>query len=196
MILNQIRKALSSIRKSGARTLVMGGQASIFYGAAQFSRDLDLLILTDEENLRRFQSALDELQAIPIAVPQLHADRLRHGHAIQFRCQREDVANLRIDIMSSLRGVDPFEALWERRSVIGFGGDPLDVIGIADLVKAKKTQRDKDWPVIRRLVDGHYFAHQSDPQPAFLDFWLRELRSPEFLIRVVMDYPEQAAAVA
>lgn len=29
----------------------MGGQACVFYGAAEFSRDLDLLILADEANL-------------------------------------------------------------------------------------------------------------------------------------------------
>ena len=31
-----------------------------------------------------------------------------------------------------------------------------ELLGIEDLVKAKKTQRDKDWPMIRRLVDAHY----------------------------------------
>jgi hypothetical protein len=48
-----ILKALSSIRKSGARTLLIGGQACVFYGAAEFSRDLDLLILSGAGNLRR-----------------------------------------------------------------------------------------------------------------------------------------------
>jgi hypothetical protein len=42
-IQSPILKALSSIRRSGARTLLMGGQACVFYGAAEFSRDLDLL---------------------------------------------------------------------------------------------------------------------------------------------------------
>ncbi len=58
-----ILKALSSIRKSGARTLLMGGQACVFYGAAEFSRDLDLLVLADAENLARLRSALDALDA-------------------------------------------------------------------------------------------------------------------------------------
>ncbi len=40
-----ILKALSSIRRSGARTLLMGGQAYMFYGAAECSRDRKLLIL-------------------------------------------------------------------------------------------------------------------------------------------------------
>ena len=51
MSLSPIHKALSSIRKSGVKTLLMGGQACILYGAAEFSRDLDLLILADSDYL-------------------------------------------------------------------------------------------------------------------------------------------------
>jgi hypothetical protein len=64
-----ILKALSSIRRSGARTLLMGGQACVFYGAAEFSRDLDLLILAGAGNLARVASAMEALEARQIAVP-------------------------------------------------------------------------------------------------------------------------------
>ena len=37
----------------------MGSQACVFYGPAEFSRDLDLLILADAGNLERLRSALD-----------------------------------------------------------------------------------------------------------------------------------------
>jgi hypothetical protein len=46
------------MRKSGARTLLMGGQACVFYGAAEFSRDLDLPILADPENLGRLYTSV------------------------------------------------------------------------------------------------------------------------------------------
>jgi len=59
------------MRKSGARTLLMGGQACIFYGAAEFSRDLDLLVLADAMNLSYLARALDTLEAEVIAVPPL-----------------------------------------------------------------------------------------------------------------------------
>ena len=83
----------------------MGGQACVFYGAAEFSRDVDLLILVDAENLGRIRVALDELQAAPIAVPTFDAEYLNRGHAVHFRCGAEGVAGLRIDLMSSLRGI-------------------------------------------------------------------------------------------
>ena len=37
-----IRKVLSTFRRHGVQTLLMGGQACVFYGAAQVSKDIDL----------------------------------------------------------------------------------------------------------------------------------------------------------
>ncbi len=190
-----ILKALSSIRKSGARTLLMGGQACVFYGAAEFSRDLDLLIVADAGNILALQSALADLGAERIAVPGLETQFLLRGHAVHFRCQREDIAGLRIDVMASLRGVAAFEELWQRRTTIEAAGQPIELLGIEDLVRAKKTQREKDWPMIRRLVEQSYFSRADAPTPSQVEFWLRELRTPELLVRVAAAYPEIAQAV-
>jgi hypothetical protein len=51
------------------RCLLMGGQACVFYGAAEFSRDSDFAILSDAENLARLHDALKDLEAGVIAVP-------------------------------------------------------------------------------------------------------------------------------
>ncbi len=50
MIPNPIRKVLFSIRKHHA--ILMGGQACVLYGAAEFSRDIDVAILADPGNLK------------------------------------------------------------------------------------------------------------------------------------------------
>lgn len=63
MIPNPIRRVLSSIREHRVRALLMGGQACVWYGAAEFSRDTDLLILADAGNLTRLRQALTELGA-------------------------------------------------------------------------------------------------------------------------------------
>ena len=39
----------------------MGGQACVSYGAAEFSRDVDVIVLLDPDNLTHLQAALDEL---------------------------------------------------------------------------------------------------------------------------------------
>src|SRR5262249_29871329 len=58
-----------------------------------------------------------------------------------------------------------------------------------DLVQAKKTQRDKDWPMVRRLVEAHYFENQKKPTPAQIRFWFRDLRTPELLLELANRYP-------
>ncbi len=53
MIPNPIHKVLSTLSSHEVRHLLMGGQACVFYGAAEFSRDCDIVIVADDENLAR-----------------------------------------------------------------------------------------------------------------------------------------------
>ncbi len=161
----------------------MGGQACVLYGAAEFSRDLDLALLPEPANLDRLEAALAELEAEVIAVPPFSLQHLTEGLAVHFRCKHPEASGLRIDLMAHMRGVAPFADLWGRRTTFTFeDGEILDALALPDLVAAKKTQRDKDWPMIRRLVDVNYLNHQNDPTPERVRFWLRDLRTPEFLV--------------
>ncbi|MEO5803004.1 MAG: hypothetical protein ABIR24_05705 [Verrucomicrobiota bacterium] len=167
------------------RALLMGGQACVFYGAAEFSRDTDLAILADAANLARLRKALAELRAESIAVPPFELKYLRKGHAIHFRCQHPEALRMRVDVMSKMRGVDSFAKLWRRRTTIQLpDGSAYELLSLPDLVQAKKTQRDKDWPMIRRLIEANYFENQKRPNKAQIQFWLLELRTPELLIEL------------
>jgi hypothetical protein len=79
--LSPIPKALSGMREHGVEALLMGGQACVLYGAAEFSRDADFAILASPVNLERLRAAMDALRAEVIAVPPFEArylERLRH----------------------------------------------------------------------------------------------------------------------
>ena len=174
-----------------ARALLMGGQACVFYGAAEFSRDADLLVMADPDNLKRVKAALDDLKAECIAVPSFSAEYLRRGHAVHFRCQSPPVAGIRVDIMSLLRGVDSFATLWDRRTTITEPeGVVYEVMSLPDLVRAKKTQRTKDWPMVRRLLEAYYLKHRSSASPEQQRFLLRELRTPELVVEAVKAWPD------
>ncbi len=160
----------------------MGGQACVLYGAAEFSRDLDLALLPDPANMGRLREALDDLEAVVIAVPPFRLKHLDEGLAVHFRCARASVAGLRIDVMTRMRGLAPFPDLWQRRTTFDFGDESVDVLSLPDLIAAKKTQKDRDWPMIRRLVDVHYTTYRDAPTADRIAFWLRELRTPEFLV--------------
>jgi hypothetical protein len=168
----------------------MGGQACVLYGAAEFSRDVDLAILADPRNLERLRKALADLRAEVIAMPPLDPNHLRRGHAVHFRCLHPEALGIRIDVMSKMRGVEAFSRLWTRRTTLVLP-DRLscNLMSLPDLVKAKKTQRDKDWPMIRRLLEAHYFEHRASPGSARVVFWLKELRTPELLVEVAQQYP-------
>ena len=175
----------------------MGGQACVFYGAAEFSRDADFAILADAANLARLRKALVELRAEPIAVPPFAVKFLRRGHAIHFRCQHPEALRMRVDVMSKMRGVDSFPKLWRRRTTIELpDGTKCDLLSLPDLVQAKKTQRDKDWPMIRRLVEAHYFLHHARPRAVQIKFWLMELRTPRLLLEIAPAHSALARRLA
>jgi hypothetical protein len=168
----------------------MGGQACVFYGAAEFSRDTDLAILADGGNLSRLRVALAELQAEVIAVPPLRLDYLRRGHAVHFRCRHPEAFRMRIDVMSVMRGVDSFKKLWARRATVTLpDGFSANLMSLPDLLKAKKTQLEKDWPMLRRLVEAHYFQSRPTTHAGQIEFWFLELRTSELLLELARRYP-------
>jgi hypothetical protein len=95
----------------------MGGQACVFYGAAQVSKDIDLVLLADSANFQKLLKALDSLGAKRIAVPQFSSEVLARGHVVHFRCSAPGVEDLRVDVMTRLRDLPDFPSLWERRTV-------------------------------------------------------------------------------
>ncbi|MGA1838997.1 MAG: hypothetical protein ACMUIU_00075 [bacterium] len=196
MTRSPIPKVLSVFLKHNLQALLIGGQACILYGAAEFSRDIDITILISSENLETLKLALNELKAERIFFPDLSKDVLLRGHACHFRCMREDVKGLRIDVIGAMRGLDSFSKLWERREEIELPDiGKVAVMGLSDLVKAKKTQRDKDWPMIRRLVEADIFKSSENPSQDKICFWLIECRTPEVLISLTTRYPDIAAAL-
>ena len=69
-----IRQVLSTMRKHQVQALLMGGQACVFYGAAQFSKEVDLALFASEENFSRLRAALSDLNAKRIGVPRFDPD--------------------------------------------------------------------------------------------------------------------------
>ncbi len=71
MIQSPIPKALSTFLKHRVKAILIGGQACILYGAAEFSRDIDLTVMVSSKNLENIKSALYELDAKKIFFPDL-----------------------------------------------------------------------------------------------------------------------------
>ncbi len=181
MTLSPTPRVLSTLARHRVRTLLMGGQACILYGAAEFSRDIDIAVAVDSRNLLRLRAALADLRAEPVFFPPLSAGALRRGHACHFRCRAPELQDVRLDVMAAMRNAAPFGALWRRRVVLDLaGGVSVSLMSVEDLVRVKKTQRDKDWPMVRRLVETDIHAYRR-PFSDKVRFWLRECRTAQML---------------
>ncbi len=76
MTRNPIPKVLSIFFRHRVKALLIGGQACILYGAAEFSRDIDLSVLISTENLEALRKVLRELEAEPVFYPDLSVEAL------------------------------------------------------------------------------------------------------------------------
>ena len=118
------------------------------------------------------------------------------GHAIHFRCHTAGTEGLRVDIMSKWRLLCSFATLWERRTTfVDEGGNEFNLLSVPDLVRSKKTARNKDWPVIELLVNIHIHQNRAAPQPGWIDFWLRECRTPVELVALARRFTVECRAL-
>ena len=179
----------ASLLRHRVRFLLMGGQACIFYGVSEFTRDSDFCVLCDKTNLASLSNALAELKAENTFFPPLEEKYLLRGHACHFICGIESAKGFRIDVMAKMRNCPDFEEMWGQQSTFPLDKFIVPVIGIQHLVAAKKTQRDKDWPVVRRLIEEGYRHNPNDMKK--VDWWLIESRTPEMLLDLSYRFRER-----
>jgi hypothetical protein len=185
------------LEQSGAKSLLISGQATILYGAATFSEDIDLWVEPSQANLDRLLQALRTIEARYYKLtPRLtSANAVRH-HGFHFVIPEGD-SEVFIDVMGSPPRVKSFdEAFRESRSFETPWGR-LQTVGIRDLVELKKTQRARDYPIISRLALA-WLDERGGGSLDTADFtWLFEniFSLPE-LIRLFEDYPGLALSAS
>jgi hypothetical protein len=136
------------------RWLLISGQATILYGAATFSEDVDLWVEPGHENLQRMSRALRASKASYYKLtPPLSVDLAQRHHGFHFTIPEADGAvPLYLDVMGCPPRVGAFEEAWQRRSLFETEWGSLHTVSIVDLVELKKTQRARDYPIISRLA--------------------------------------------
>ena len=81
-----MKRLIRSFDRAGVRYLIVGGQAAILHGAADFSEDVDLWIRPDRANIERALGALAGLRArIHKLTPPLTRTHVAAGHGFHFR---------------------------------------------------------------------------------------------------------------
>ncbi len=138
------RDLLSALAASNAEYLVVGGWAVGGHAEPRFTKDLDILIGANEENLARVATAFDRFGA-----PARIVEQLRTLRPDEFLFLGAPPA--RIDVLRTIPGVE-FDAAYARRLPVAWDGVVVDVIGRDDLIAAKRASgRERDLRDLRAL---------------------------------------------
>jgi hypothetical protein len=148
-----IESFFRDLSASGVKYLLISGQASVLYGAATFSEDIDLWLEPSQANLDLFRAVLRAHGArFYKLTPQFDLEIIRRGHGFHFILPDSDQGETFLDVMGYPPRTESFAASQERLSLMETEWGLIPTIGIRDLIELKKTQRLEDYPVIGRLT--------------------------------------------
>ena len=141
----ELGRMLRRLDSAGVEFVVIGGIAAIAHGSPRFTFDLDIVFATDDANLTRLSSALQDLGAtlrgVTDDVPFVpDARTLRHVRLLTL-----DTEEGPLDVMVQPDGSKGYEQLRDGSIEAIVEGTAVRVAGLDDLIAMKKASgRDKD----------------------------------------------------
>lgn len=147
-----MRNLFRSFERFGVDWLLISGQASILYGAATFSEDVDLWVSPGAANVGRLKRALSAAGAQWYKLtPPLTVRNMLAGHGFHFVVPERPLP-LFLDIMGHPPRVGSFAAATATARSMKSDWGSVPVVSIEDLVEMKKTKRLSDYEVISNLA--------------------------------------------
>ena len=137
MLNSDYKDMLQALLDNGTKFLLVGAYAMGAHGYPRATGDIDIWVEPSEENSRRVYSSLAAFGA-----PLHEIDEttfVRHGCVFQI-----GVAPRRIDIITSISGVE-FDEAYQKRQCVDIEGLAIPILSLGDLIRNKRaTGRDKD----------------------------------------------------
>jgi hypothetical protein len=132
------RDFLKCLNDHGVEYLLIGGHAVAYHGYVRPTQDMDVWIAVSPQNAQRMVTAVEAFFGCKL-----------QGLAPEWFLDTEQVTRfgVRPNLIEILTRIDggEFRTAFSRRIVSEFDGLPVNVIGLADLKKNKKTSaRNKD----------------------------------------------------
>ena len=147
-----MRRLFRSFERAGLEYLLISGQATVLYGAATFSEDVDLWVRPTADNARKLLDALAEQRArVHRLTPALTIRNMKAGHGFHFVVPGRPLETY-LDIMARPPRVGSFAMVRRRSRSIRTDWGTLPVVHPVDLVEIKKTRRLADYDIITNLV--------------------------------------------
>jgi hypothetical protein len=176
-----MRRLFRSFERAGLEYLLISGQASILYGAATFSEDVDLWIRPTLPNAGRLRAALASCGArVHKLTPPLTLEHMRRGHGFHFKIP-DRPAPVYLDVMAVPPRVGAFGPAFRRSVRMPTPWGRIPVVSIEDLIALKRTRRLADYEVISNLVSVK-LASVAGPSEALLRWASANTFRPEDLV--------------
>lgn len=158
-----MRKLFQSFDRHNVDYLLISGQASVLYGAATFSEDLDLWVAPASANVARLRKALVAVGAAWYKLtPPLTRRYMLAGHGFHFIVPARPL-RIYLDVLGHPPRVGGFGEARKRSSKIASEWGRVPVVAIEDLVEMKKTKRLSDYEVITNLAQIRVDGAPGDP---------------------------------
>jgi hypothetical protein len=148
-----IANFFQSLDRHGVEHLLISGQATVLYGAATFSEDIDLWVNPTGKNRDCFLAALHDCQArFYKLTPPFTVENLQRGHGFHFLLPGGAADEIFLDVMGNPPRVGSFADSTATARLMETEWGAIRTIGIQPLVELKKTQRLEDYPIISKLA--------------------------------------------
>jgi hypothetical protein len=164
-----IASFFQSLEEHRVAYLLISGQATVLYGAATFSEDIDLWVNPATENVDRFRDALAAAGGRYYKLtPPLEPGFYNAGHGFHFTFGHSPGEEVFLDVMTCPPRTRAFAAAFAECRHFPTGWGVLPTVGIPDLVELKKTQRLADYPIISALTLRHLEGRSAEVSGADL----------------------------
>ncbi len=138
------KEFIELLNKNKVRYLIVGGYAYSYYVEPRFTKDIDFLIESTEENAQKILQTLKDFGFESIKLGP--SDLLEPDQIIQL-----GIAPLRIDLITSISGTN-FKDAWKNKTIGKYGDTKAFFISKFDLIKNKKaTGRKQDLADVEKL---------------------------------------------
>ena len=141
--MNYFEQVFKSLNKEKIKYIVVGGVAVNLHGYLRFTGDLDILLLLEEENLKKMDKLMQKLG---------YSERLEEKNMKAYSFMPPKENPLQIDIINeeSLK----YKKIVENKITKRIDNTSIPVISIDDLIKMKrKSDRQQDFMDLEALIN-------------------------------------------
>jgi predicted nucleotidyltransferase len=154
---------LHRLARTGVDFVIVGGYAGVVYGSTVLTQDIDISCDFSPANLLALQRAISDLHPVHRMTPTRKPLELTSENAHEFENLYLDTDLGRLDCLSEIRGIGPYEHVKEASQLVEVEGMELRILTIDALIKTKEAMhRPRDRETLRQLKAIRELKH-NDP---------------------------------